>query len=774
MDVRHALLAAVLLAGGTTAGAQENRPFILQNRFLTLGFDRHTGAWVSFQDRHTGNELVVSPAAGSLLGATVLLPLDAAALAKPIKEGQAVSLTGDWLYTPQPPKEEIAADFLRGHFDGVSWATTPVPSQPDKGDGRLHNRLGDFWYRREFTCPAGWTGKDLSLLIGAVDDFDVTYVNGKRIGQTDQDTPHHWEVPRRYPIPAGTLHQDKSNVLLIRVTNAGFDGGIFGPIVVGLSSVLHLPKEISRPLTASYQADKEGIHILRLGMREGDHEYTLEYHLPDDRPLVWRQATLRNAGSQPFLLEDVIYQLPPLAVGPRQTVSFPGSLPVGDVPLRSLAEGQNLRPRSQEPLAILWDAGSRRGLGTWFHCEDEWAPVMVRRTADAATLRHTQQIHGRLKPGESVVLGTQYVWLEHGSRDATLRGVQGVYRAIGLRAPGDGLKELAGSVMYNGHPGGVPEKGFRGYGGFKALQAYLPTLRRLHVDLLWLLPIWEHGDGQKWNLYSPFDHFQVSPLYGTSAELKSLSAAGIREGVRLMFDLVPHGPPDFTPLAKKHPEWVARDFDGKQVYAWGQYAFDNAHIGWQDYIRRAAEWQAREFGAVGARVDCGAGGPENWNADAGHRPSQSGLYGGLGMNRAIREGFRPIHPGVVVLPEEYTGANIFYRIADLTYDSQLYFLMMDLEARRGAAPGVGPHAAGVPARPGSDPPSGRPQDALDQQPRHGVMGLSEAPASGRLRPAPDARPAGPVRLRGRRTHALPGRRGSGALRRPGRIQRGLS
>ena len=105
----------------------ENRPFIFQNRFLTLGFDRHTGAWVSFQDRHTGNELVVSPAAGSLLGATVLLPLDAAALAKPIKEGQAVSLTGDWL-SPQPPKEEIAADFLRGHFDGVSWATTPVPA----------------------------------------------------------------------------------------------------------------------------------------------------------------------------------------------------------------------------------------------------------------------------------------------------------------------------------------------------------------------------------------------------------------------------------------------------------------------------------------------------------------------------------------------------------------------------------------------------------------------------------------------------------------------
>ena len=68
------------------------------------------------------------------------------------------------------------------------------------------------------------------------------------------------------------------------------------------------------------------------------------------------------------------------------------------------------------------------------------------------------------------------------------------------------------------------------------------------IDLLWLLPIWEHGDGRKWNLYAPFDHFRISPLYGTPEELKELSAAAGQSGIRLMFDLVPHGPPDFTPL----------------------------------------------------------------------------------------------------------------------------------------------------------------------------------------------------------------------------------
>ena len=152
-----------------------------------------------------------------------------------------------------------------------------------------------------------------------------------------------------------------------------------------------------------------------------------------------------------------------------------------------------------------------------------------------------------------------------------------------------------------------------------------------------------------------------------------------------MFDLVPHGPPDFTPLAKEHPEWVSLDAKGKPSIRLGRVRLRQRPPGWQDYMRRAAEWDARQYGAVGARVDCGAGGPLNWNPAMGDRPSRSGLAGGLGMNRAIREGFLKVDRHVVLLPEEYTGANIFYRVADLTYDAQFYFLMVDLHAR-GASP----------------------------------------------------------------------------------------
>jgi hypothetical protein len=411
----------------------------------------------------------------------------------------------------------------------------------------------------------------------------------------------------------------------------------------------------------------------------------MEYLLPDGQPWFSRQLTVRNMSAGQKVLQNVAYATPPLRVGPQQAVAFPGSLPAGYTRIASLEQSQWLRPRSEDPLAVLWDAAKHRGLGVWYHDEEEVSPVTVRRLGENAEIRHVPSIVARLKPGQAVTLGKQFFWLAHGSRDELLRGVQQAYRAVDLRAPDHRLANLGEMVLYCGHPGGTSEQGFRGYGGFDAMRRYVPTMKKMGIDLLWLLPIWEHGDGQKWNLYAPFDHFRISRLYGTPEELKELSTTARQSGIRLMFDLVPHGPPDFTPLAKEHPEWISLDADGKRTYAWGEYAFDNAHPGWQDYMRRAAEWDARQYGAIGARVDCGAGGPLNWNPVVGDRPSRSGLAGGLGMNRAIRDGFLKVDRQVVLLPEEYSGANIFYRLADLTYDAQFYFLLVDLHAR-GASP----------------------------------------------------------------------------------------
>jgi glycosidase len=679
---RTGLILAAFTMLGTSAGAEE--PLTVKNRHFALGFDRQTGAWTSFVDAATQTELIAGPVPRVLVPPGPAPTLDRARVARAIAAGQAVDLSEGWVYTPTPPTDDQAAAVRSGRFDVVRWVATRVPSRRGTGDDRLHDRNGIFYYRRTFTTPPG--AGDRMLVLGAVDDFDTTYLNGTHIGATGVEMPHHWESPRFYRVPAKLLREDGPNVLLIKATNGGFDGGLDGPIVLGAPDALMSPAAAGPGLTRHKLGRRERSTVLTL-VAGAPLEYRVEVVVPDDEPWLSRQITVTNRGDKETLLQgQPILSTPPLSVGPHQAVSFPGSLPVGDRPLTELSEGEVQGPRSQDPLVVLRDESTRLGLGSWYHSEDEYAPVSVVRRGAAAEIRHTQQVIVRLGPGRSVTLGRQFVWLTHGTRDDTLRGVQAIYREVGLHAPEGGLPGLRGSVLYCGHPGGTPEQQFRTYGGFSALERYLPTLEKLNVDLLWLLPIWEHGDGRRWNLYSPFDHFRVSPIYGTADDLKRLSAAAAKGNIQLMFDLVPHGPPDFTPLAKEHPEWITREASGKLHYEWGQYAFDNAHPGWQDYMRRAAVWDAREFGAVGARVDCAAGGAPNWDPAQGDRPSRSTLAAGLGMNRAIRDGFRTGGRPVVLLPEEYTGATIFNSVADLTYDAQLYFLMVDLHARQ-APPG---------------------------------------------------------------------------------------
>ena len=668
------------MAQERTEGSAKAAPVRMGSGRVALEFDAATGAWTGLVDLADGTNLVRTPADGVPLGLAIPR-LDLAALDAAVAAGRAVSVEGTWRFAPAP-KQGDAAGPAAPDFDDAAWETTPVPSLADTGDRQLKDRVGAFWYRTRVTPPAAWAGRDLALVVGAVDDFDTTYLNGERIGETDAATPHHWETPRRYVIPSRLVRFGQANTLAVRVHNGAFAGGIAGPVRLGLAEALPEPAAAVALESHKISADGRG---LDLTLRAGPWVVRAAYAVGPEGTVVSRRFVLENASDQPQVLRGAAHALPVLAPGADTAAIFPGSLPVGDVPVATMTPGVPVSPKSQDGLVYLWSVKAGRGVGAWYWSEDEYSPAAVGAIGPGAAVRHTLGVLARAKPGETVALGTQFVWLVRGPRDDLLRSVGAIHEAVRLRPPPGGLEDLAEKVLYCGHPGGVPEKGFRGYGGFKALEAYLPTLRRMGVDVLWLLPIFEHGDGVKWNLYSPFDHFTISPLYGTPEDLKRLSASAQAMGIRLMFDLVPHGPPDHTPLAKAHPEWVCLDEAGKPTYVWGQLAFDNALPGWQDYMRRAAEHNARAYGVVGARVDVAAGSPPNWNPAAGYRPSHATLGGGLGMDRAIREGFLRAGPRVLLLPEEYTGANIFYRDADLTYDCQLFLLMVELQAA-GAPP----------------------------------------------------------------------------------------
>jgi len=107
---------------------------------------------------------------------------------------------------------------------GGRWATMQIPQLWEAAGMDID---GAVWFRRDVTVPDGWAGKDLALSLGAIDDFDVTYWNGERVGTTGAETPQFYAAPRRYQVPAKLVKAGR-NVLAVRVFDHYGGGGFAG------------------------------------------------------------------------------------------------------------------------------------------------------------------------------------------------------------------------------------------------------------------------------------------------------------------------------------------------------------------------------------------------------------------------------------------------------------------------------------------------------------------------------------------------------------------
>ncbi len=115
------------------------------------------------------------------------------------------------------------------------WRKIMVPG-PWEHQG-YHRYDGFAWYRRYFTIPDSIipSNERLVLILGKIDDFDVTYLNGKQIGFTNDGRKFgmssSYDRLRVYDIPSGLLKKGSDNVIEIMVEDIGNVGGMYeGPI----------------------------------------------------------------------------------------------------------------------------------------------------------------------------------------------------------------------------------------------------------------------------------------------------------------------------------------------------------------------------------------------------------------------------------------------------------------------------------------------------------------------------------------------------------------
>ena len=138
-------------------------------------------------------------------------------------------------------------------FDDAGWPTMRVPA-PWQSRGLEHN--GVVWFRRIVEIPADWCGSDLVVTLGAIDDFDTTYFNGRQIGSHPKGTPEAYRLRRRYLVPKELVRPGRA-VIAVRVFDHFGEGGLMGP-----ASLMKLGPE---------QGEHEPIRL------SGDWKYQVEH-----------------------------------------------------------------------------------------------------------------------------------------------------------------------------------------------------------------------------------------------------------------------------------------------------------------------------------------------------------------------------------------------------------------------------------------------------------------------------------------------------------------
>ena len=122
---------------------------------------------------------------------------------------------------------------LQGSMDNIDATNWNEPTTNDNAWPQMHlpnfwetQQLGDMdgivWFRKTITLSAEDAGKAATLELAMIDDNDVTYVNGTKVGSTAA-----YNAKRNYPVEPGILKEGK-NVIAVRVDDTGGYGGIYG------------------------------------------------------------------------------------------------------------------------------------------------------------------------------------------------------------------------------------------------------------------------------------------------------------------------------------------------------------------------------------------------------------------------------------------------------------------------------------------------------------------------------------------------------------------
>lgn len=677
--ILFALLFGLSLGKGEEIYVKENlSEIIFGNSKITLHFSKSSGLltgifYEPLSLKVIGHGGAVSPIDIQVEGEWLV---EKASLREAVKK-EGLILEGEWKFALDPENKGLDEGWYKETYDDSKWDKFPVPATweklgytqvfPSSPSPSWEPYNGYAFLRRKVIIPKQWEGKDLLLYIGAVDDFDWVYINGQLVGHTGEETANWWEAPRIYTIPKNLVKFGEDNSICIRIYDRGGEGGIYAPVFL-------LKKEdwekIKSPIKLVDYEIKEIGKGKQFLIRSGVDDWIIEgeYTLYPGSDVVLRAGKVIYRGSESPHISNLRFSLSGALIGEKENCWFiiPSNFPPKKY--RFEQSGRTVgddNAWSGNRCVILRNEKLNLSFLTIFYSETEGAGSYVREGENGLDIVHTLYAEDILKERKELEGGWQIIRIVKGSLAETLKREQEIYDIIGLTPPKDRADWARKAIIYSAYPGGTIDSGFQDVGGFDNFARYLPHLAEVGFNVLWLLPVWP-------GLYGPTDYYKIEEALGGEASARRFVEEAHRLGLKVLFDLIPHGPREESGLLQALPEAVSRDRQGRVLYWWGCLSCDYASEAWQNYIAKHAGYWVKELGIDGYRVDCAGGGPANWDPNSHHRPTLSGLWGGLQVLARAREEMKKYKKEVMLLPEA-TGP-WFFRYSDVVYDFPFLFI----------------------------------------------------------------------------------------------------
>ena len=218
-------------------------------------------------------------------------------------------------------------------------------------------------------------------------------------------------------------------------------------------------------------------------------------------------------------------------------------------------------------------------------------------------------------------------------------------------------------------------------GTFNAFAEHLPRLKKLGVDILWLMPIHPIGEknrkGEKGSYYAVKDYMAVNPEFGTLQDLKNLVKQAHDMGMYVILDWVANHSAWDNPLTESNPDWYTKDHNGNfQPTPWWDWSdiidFDYNHLQMRQYMTKALKYWVEEADIDGYRADV-----------AGFIPTD--------FWDNVRQELDQIKP--VFMLAEWDARDLHKKAFDMTYAWGLHDTLVEVAHGRKDASGVYNHFA---------------------------------------------------------------------------------